>query len=193
MLKIGITGGIGSGKSLVSKIFNNYGIPIFNADNAAKFLMEKDTSLIEAIKNTFGEDIYVNGQLQRQQLADLVFHNKIALDKLNALVHPRVIAYGNEWHSRQNAPFTIKEAALFFESGSYKEMDFIIGVYAPLETRIARTIQRDQIDRASVLARISKQMNEDEKMKRCNFVINNYTPFALLPQVDKLFHQLNKA
>lgn len=193
MLKIGITGGIGSGKSIVSKIFNSYGIPIFNADKVAKFLMENDAKLIESIKNNFGEDIYLNGQLQRQKLASIVFQNKIALNKLNSLVHPKVIAYGNEWHYQQKSHFTIKEAALFFESGSYIEMDLIIGVYAPLETRISRTIHRDHIDRESVLARISQQMDEEEKMKRCNFVINNYGAFALLPQIDNLYHHLSNA
>ncbi len=192
MLKIGITGGIGSGKSLITRIFNHFGIPIFNADEAAKELMHTDARLQQTLKDTFGSNIYVDGILDRAALSAIVFNNTTQLALLNSIVHPRVIEYGNEWHNRQIAPYTLKEAALLFESGSYKELDYVIGVYAPLEIRIARTIKRDNSTRQQALDRISKQLNEEEKMQKCKWVITNDYTHSLLQQVTHIHSEILK-
>ncbi|MEY3432989.1 MAG: hypothetical protein RL131_925, partial [Bacteroidota bacterium] len=151
MLKIGLTGGIGSGKSTVAKLFEILGIPIFYADQEAKQLMETDPNLVAEIKHLFGESIYIHGKLNRQELATRVFQNKSLLHALNQIVHPATIAAGKTWMLKQKTAYAIKEAALIFESGSQGEYDFIIGVFAPLSIRISRTMKRDGVDRNQVL------------------------------------------
>lgn len=192
MLKVGITGGIGSGKSVVCRVFATLGIPIFNADDAARHLMEHDTILRQSIINSLGEDTYIAGKPDRERIATIVFNNPSLLQKLNALVHPATIRYANEWIQQQTSPYAIKEAAIFFESGSYTEMDVIIGVYAPQELRIARAMKRSNLTREKVSAIMARQLNEDEKMKRCNHIIVNDDTKALLPQVLHLHKLLLK-
>ena len=186
MLKVGITGGIGSGKSVVCKVFETLGIPVFNADNAARYLMENDEQLVASISSLLGNEVYNNNLLDRARVSDIIFRQPEKLQQLNALVHPATINYAAEWVARQQAPYIIKEAAIFFESGSYKEMDLIVGVYAPLELRIARTMARGGQTREKVLDIISKQMNEEEKMGRCDHVITNDDVTAITPQVLQL-------
>jgi dephospho-CoA kinase len=183
MLMVGITGGIGSGKTTVCKVFEVLGIPVFYADVAARRLMETDASLMRGIIALLGSESYRDGKLNRPFVASSIFGNPDLLRKMNALTHPAVIAHGKEWMSRQQAPYALKEAALFFEAGSAGDMDVMIGVTAPLEIRIARTIRRDGISRAHVLERMSRQMDEAEKMKRCDFVIHNDETQAVIPQV----------
>lgn len=190
MLKVGITGGIGSGKSTVCQVFKTLGIPIFFADSAAKYLMNNDPALISSIKELFGEDIYTNGSIDRPKLSSIVFSKPELLQKLNAIVHPATIAYGKEWMEMQQAPYVLKEAAIFFESGTYKDMDVMIGVYAPLELRIRRAMQRDNASREKIEARVAQQMDEDEKMAKCNYVIYNDDVHAVIPQVEQLHEQL---
>lgn len=194
MLKAGITGGIGSGKSTVCQVFETLGIPVFYADAAAKYLMQKDENLKQQILELFGADAYQNGNLNRAFISKIVFTDKEKLAKLNAITHPAVIRYGEEWMNKQNAPYALKEAAIFFESGSNKKMDVMIGVSAPLNLRIQRTMQRENISEAAVQERISKQMNEEEKMKLCNYIIINDDKTSVIDQVLNL-HQilLNKA
>lgn len=192
MLKVGITGGIGSGKTVVCRVFETLGIPVFNADEAAKYLMEHDTILIAKIKSLFGEEVYKGKQLQREKLAAVIFHDKEKLKALNSIVHPATIAYGKNRMEQQIAPYTLKEAAILFESGSHKESDKIIGVYAPLELRIQRAMQRDNTTREKIEARIAQQMNEEEKMKLCDFVIVNDDKTAIIPQVLELHKKLTK-
>ena len=189
MLKVGITGGIGSGKSVVCQVFNTLGIPVFNADLAARFLMENDQPLVQSIKSLLGSEVYNNGTLDRPKVASIVFGKPDLLAKLNALAHPATIKYANDWLEKQTAPYAIKEAALFFESGSYSEMDVMIGVYAPQELRISRAMSRGKQTREEVLSIIARQMNEEEKMKRCDYVITNDDVTAVLPQAMKL-HEL---
>ncbi|PQJ09056.1 dephospho-CoA kinase [Flavipsychrobacter stenotrophus] len=186
MLKVGITGGIGSGKSVVCKVFETLGISVFNADNAARYLMENDEQLITAISRLLGNEVYNNNRLDRARVSDIIFRQPEKLQQLNALVHPATITYAAEWVGRQQAPYIIKEAAIFFESGSYKEMDVMVGVYAPKELRIARTMARGGQTREKVLDIISKQMNEEEKMGRCDYVITNEDVTAITPQVLQL-------
>ncbi len=188
MLKIGITGGIGSGKSTVSSIFKVLGIPVFDADTYAKMIMQTDHELKAALIDLFGDASYHQGQLNRKYIAEIVFKDPSQLEKLNALVHPATVKAGEEWAVKQNSPYTIKEAALFFESGSAAGMDYIIGVYAPQHIRINRVMQRDGVSREEVLNRMKRQIQEEVKMRLCDFVIINDDQRLLIPQVLQLHH-----
>jgi dephospho-CoA kinase len=192
MLKAGVTGGIGSGKTMVCQVFQTLGIPVFNADNAARYLMENDAELARSIRKLLGEEVYTDGKLNRANVSAIVFSDPEKLAQLNALVHPVTIRYSRDWVAAQNAPYTIKEAAILFESGSYKDMDVTIGVFAPQELRIQRAMQRSGLSRDEVLGIISRQMDEDEKMKRCDHVIINDDITAVLPQVLGLHELLLK-
>ncbi len=183
MLKVGITGGIGAGKTLVCQVFETLGIPVFYADTVAKQLMETDAKLVAGIQKLFGDKIYNEGKLNRAELSAIVFQDPSMLDKLNALVHPAVIEYGRKWMNEQKTPYVIKEAAIFFESGSNKDMDLMVGVYAPKDLRTLRAMQRDSVAADKVLERMSAQMNEDEKMDKCDYVITNDGVEAIIPQV----------
>jgi dephospho-CoA kinase len=186
MLKIGITGGIGSGKSTVSSIFKVLGIPVFDADSAAKKIMNEDEALKAAIKKAFGNEAYVNGELDRKYLASIVFKDAYQLEVLNSLVHPASIAVGLQWAEQQQAPYVIKEAALMFEAGSGFNLDYIIGVHAPQHIRLQRVMHRDNSTREEVLNRMNKQINEEMKMKLCDYVIVNDEQQLVIPQVLKL-------
>lgn len=192
MLKIGITGGMGSGKSTVAHMFSLLGIPVYNADSEAKKLMENDSELKEAITGLFGKEAYLEYKLNRALIAAEVFNHPEKLQALNALVHPAVIAHGAKWMQEQQAPYTLKEAALLFESGSHKNLDFVIGVYCPQDIRVQRILQRDGMQREDVLARMKNQMNEEEKMKQCDAVITNDDRLAVIPQVLQLHQTLEK-
>ncbi len=189
MLKIGLTGGIGSGKSLVAGIFKVLGIPVFDADLQAKLLMETDAQLINLIKVNFGEESYHEHKLNKSHLASIVFSNPVKLEILNSLVHPAVISAAENWMSVQTSPYVIKEAAIMFESGTAAHLDYIIGVKSPLFLRILRTMKRDNITREEVLLRIDKQISDTIKMKLCDFVIINDEQQLLIPQVLKLHKQ----
>jgi dephospho-CoA kinase len=192
-LKIGITGGIGSGKTTVCKIFETLGIPVYYADERAKSLMTNDLELIKNIKILFGATAYENGILNRSHIAQIAFSDPQKLGQLNALVHPAVLRDGEIWQEAQgNVPYTLKEAALLFESGSYKQLDKIIVVTAPLEERIERVMQRDQVFREEVEVRIAKQMSEEEKIKRADFIIKNDNAHPLIPQVLAIHKELSK-
>lgn len=190
MLKVGITGGIGSGKSIVCQVFETLGIPVLYADQAARYLMENDAALINSIKLLFGDDAYKGSKLDREKIGAIVFQRPGILEQLNAIVHPATIRYGRQWMESQKSHYVIKEAAIFFESGSYKDMDIMIGVYAPQTLRIFRTMQRDNITQEKVLERMSNQMDDEEKMKRCDYVITNDGEAAILPQVLQIHEQL---
>lgn len=189
-MKIGLTGGIGSGKTTVAKIFETLGIPVYYADDAAKRLMNEDVVLKASIRKAFGEDVYINGKLNRSYLASVVFADKNKLSLLNQLVHPVTIADAERWMSEQKTPYAIKEAALLFESDAWKGLDKIIGVDAPVALRIQRTMQRDQVTKEEVLARMQKQMNQQEKMERCDEVIINDEQTLLIPQVMAIHEKL---
>jgi dephospho-CoA kinase len=190
MLRIGLTGGIGSGKSTVARIFEVLGIPVYNADAASKKLMQENKELVAKIKNAFGEQAYKDGILDRKYLAEIVFVNSEKLNLLNSLVHPATIKDAAEWMSKQSSPYSIKEAALIFESGSEKYLDYVIGVQAPLSLRLQRTIDRDHITIEQVKARMNHQMDEEQKMRLCNYVIVNDEQELLIPQVLELHGKL---
>ena len=189
-LRIGLTGGIGSGKSTVAKVFQVLEVPIFYADDAAKELMNNDAALRLQLIDAFGEQTYVDGALNRVYLSSIVFKDSHQLERLNAMVHPATIAAAERWFAKQTARYVIKEAALLFESGSSAELDFIIGVTAPQSLRIQRTMKRDNITREQVLQRMDKQIDETIKMKLCDFVLMNDEQQMLLPQVIKLHEDL---
>jgi dephospho-CoA kinase len=188
MLRVGLTGGIGSGKSTVARIFEVLGIPVYDADSASKRLMSESKELKALITIAFGEEAYSGGILNRKFLAEQVFNNTEKLSLLNSLVHPATKKDAAEWMQQQKAPYAIKEAALIFESGSQKDLDFVIGVKAPLRLRLERTMQRDNVSEAQVRARMNMQMNDEEKLRLCKYVIVNDEQKLLIPQVLAL-HQ----
>ncbi len=190
MLVIGLTGGIGSGKSTVATIFEVLGIPVYYADEAAKRIMNEDETLRSKLIELFGEESYRNGTLNRPYIASVVFADKEKLHQLNAVVHPVTIADGDRWMKAQTTPYAIKEAALIFESESYKQLDYVIGVSSPVDLRIKRVIARDNISKSEVERRIQNQMPEEEKMKRCNFIIFNNEEKLLIPQVLKVHEEI---
>lgn len=173
MLKVGITGGIGSGKSVVCRMFETLGIPVFNADNAARMLMETDEQLVADIQNLLGSHVYAGGKLNREAVSAMIFKDPQLLQQLNGLVHPVTVAYGREWMNKQQSPYIIKEAAIFFESGTNKDMDIMVGVYAPRDLRMARTMQRSNLTMQKVESIMQRQMDEEEKMALCDHVIVN--------------------
>jgi dephospho-CoA kinase len=190
MLKVGLTGGIGAGKSTVAHIFEVLGIPVYHADQEAKRLMQTNPLLIEKIRTAFSEKAYVEGILDRKYLSSLVFNDKQKLELLNSIVHPFTIQDGKEWMKKQSSSYAIKEAALIFESSSQGEFDCIVGVFAPTTLRLHRTIQRDQVEREKVMNRMEKQLDENIKMKLCDHVLINNEQTLLIPQVIALHEKL---
>ena len=189
MLRVGITGGIGSGKSTVSKIFEVLGIPVYYADDASKRLMNENEELKQTLQKHFGKDTYINGVLNRKHLSSLVFNNAEQLALLNSIVHPATIKDAEDWMLKQTTPYAIKEAALIFESGSQEYLDKVIGVYAPAAIRIHRVMQRDKVTREEVLSRMNKQIEETIKMRLCDYVIANDEQQLVIPQVIELHQQ----
>ena len=188
MLKIGITGNIGSGKTTVSKLFEILGVPVFYADDAAKKVMTHDPVLVAQLKEAFGAgSFFSDGALNRKHIADIVFKDETQLRLLNSLVHPAVFRAFDQWAANfKNAPYVLKEAALLFESESYKMCDQTILVTAPLELRIKRVMQRDGLQRADILNRENKQFTEEKKKTLANFIIKNDDTELVIPQVLEL-------
>jgi dephospho-CoA kinase len=190
MIKIGLTGGIGSGKSTVAKLFEVLGIPVYYADDEAKRLMNENNDLKNTIIRIFGTDAYINNELNRKYVGAIAFSNPEKLEQLNAVVHPATKKDGEEWMQRQATAYAIHEAALIFEAGVNERLDYVIGVSAPEEVRIKRTMERDGVTREEVMKRIGRQQNEDDKMKKCDFVIMNDEQQLLIPQVVELHQKL---
>ncbi len=190
MLRIGLTGGIGSGKSTVAHVFEVLGIPVYYADEAARRIMNEDSTLKAQILRNFGPSAYKDGVLNRVYLAAQVFNDKEKLDRLNAIVHPATIADGEQWMLRQESPYALKEAALIFESGAQRQLDYVIGVFAPAPVRMLRAMKRDNSTKEKVEAVISRQLDESIKMKLCDFVITNDEQQPIIPQVMELHEKL---
>ncbi|ACU03619.1 MULTISPECIES: dephospho-CoA kinase [Pedobacter] len=192
MLKIGITGGIGSGKTTICKVFETMGIPVFYADTVAKQLMVTDELLMSGVRHTFGTESYAaDGTLNNKHIAAIVFNNADELARLNALVHPAVFRAFEVWVKQVPAhvPYVLKEAALLFESGSYKMCDQNILVLAPEAARLQWVMERDGVSAAQVKARMDKQLPDEEKMKLADHLIYNNETASLIIQVLRL-HQL---
>ncbi|HNP32612.1 MAG TPA: dephospho-CoA kinase [Flavobacterium sp.] len=183
---IGLTGGIGSGKTLVANYLQSLGYPVYIADDEAKKIMNTN-EVVQAVSLTFGKEIIENDTIDREKLSKLVFNNPDKLKKLNAIVHPLVKNDFDEWlKNHNNFPFVFKEAAILFESGSYKFCYAVITVTSPLETRLQRVIERDKTDRESVLKRIQNQWSDEQRIAKSNFVIHNISVKETYKQTDEI-------
>ena len=192
-LKVGITGGIGSGKSTVCRIFNLLGAPVFEADRAAKKLMNSNAEIRNGLVDLYGSDIYTpDGNVDRKKLAGIIFNDDLELQKVNALVHPQVRSEFLNWAENQTVPYVVHEAAILFESGFYKMMDATILVSAPEEERITRVSKRDEADREQVRSRIQKQWPDEEKRKLATIEIVNDNKNLILPEIIKIDKQLRE-
>lgn len=192
MLKVGITGGIGSGKTTVCRLFELLGAPVYYADERARYLMHHDVAVRSAIVDAFGAEAYTpSGELDRAYLAQLAFADPQQLQALNAIVHPAVAEDEARWQvAQEGVPYTLKEAAILFESGSYKNVDRVIVVYAPRELRLARAMQRDGASAEAIEARMAKQMPEEEKLQHADYIVHNDGQQMLIPQVWALHRAL---
>jgi dephospho-CoA kinase len=190
VLRVGLTGGIGSGKSTVAQIFEVLGISVYYADIAAKKLMNEDAELRSAITTIFGKQAYVNNILDRKYISSIVFSDPAKLQQLNALVHPVTKKDGEAWMQQQTSPYAMHEAALIFEAKVSDRLDLVIGVSSPIELRIKRAMERDKVSRDEVLKRMDQQLDEDLKMSKCDFVLINDEQQLLIPQVLELHEKL---
>ena len=190
MLKIGLTGGIGSGKTTVAHIFEVLSIPVYYADDAAKKIMNENKNLRQEIIKHFGIETYVEGKLNRPFLAEAIFSDPQKILLINSIIHPATIADAEQWFEKQQGPYAIKEAALIFEANAEKNLDLVIGVSSALELRLQRVMERDGISKEAVEKRMHLQMDESKKMERCDFIINNNDVELLIPQVISIHEKL---
>ncbi|HLF51772.1 dephospho-CoA kinase [Flavobacterium sp.] len=187
---IGLTGGIGSGKTTIAKYIQSLGIPVYIADDAAKKIMELPET-ISSIKQVFGSEVFENEKLSKEKLAKIVFNNSQNLKQLNQIVHPAVKRDFDEWFSKQKGfPFVVKEAAILFESGSYKDCDAIITVEAPLDTRIQRVIKRDNTNLESVMSRVNNQWTDEMRATKSDYVVENVDIKKAMLQIDEILKKM---
>ena len=187
MIKVGITGGIGSGKSIVCEVFRKLGISIYNADTKAKIITNEDADIRKQLTAKFGDPIFKNNKLDRSLLAEIIFKDKLALEFVNSVIHPAVKLDFHNWcKQHETETYVIEEAALFFESGGYNEMDQMITVYAPEALRIKRVKLRDSLSTEQIQDRMNNQCPDKEKLQRSNFVIYNDEKQSIVEQVLKL-------
>ncbi|MGC1631949.1 MAG: dephospho-CoA kinase [Gelidibacter sp.] len=192
MKTVGLTGGIGSGKTTVAKMFQELGVPLYIADDQAKHLMNTSKIIKKKLIALFGEQAYTNGRLNRPFLASKIFENAALLKQMNAIVHPEVGADFLRWKKKQNSPYVLKEAAIIFENDMASQYDFIITVVADLEQRIARVVKRDDTTKDKVLAIVSNQLTDKEKAEQSDFVITNHDLDETKAQVLKIHQQLSE-
>jgi dephospho-CoA kinase len=187
---LGITGGIGSGKTSVCRVFNVLGIPVFSADTEARKIMDSDIEVIGKVKNLAGWDIYSQGALDRILLAHRIFNNGELLKKINGVVHPVVFEHFKDWEKAAIAPYVIMEAAILFESGASKMMDRILTVVAPLEERIDRVVRRNSMTREEVLDRVKNQIDDQEKIDKSDWVIYNSESDMIIPSIRRIHEEI---
>jgi len=193
MITVGLTGGIGSGKTLISKVFNCLGIPIFNADYEAKKIMNSDEDVILQIKHEFGDDIYGIESINRKRLASIIFEDKNALIKINSIIHPKVRESFMTWSNiKEDYPYVIEEAAILFESNAYKELDFTINVHAHELIRINRVVERDQVSVESVKSRMKNQLSDEKRISLADYTIYNDGSRMVLPQILEIHQKILK-
>ena len=189
-MKLGITGGIGSGKTSVCRVFNILGIPVFSADPEAQRIMNSDKGVIDGINRIAGKNLYPDGALDRRELASLIFNDPESLRKVNSLVHPVVFDNFIRWSEDQKTPYVIMEAAILFESGASNLVDRVATVYAPVEERIARVARRNQLTREQVLERIRNQMDDETRMQMSDYKINNSENEMIIPVILQIHEDL---
>ena len=187
---VGLTGGIGSGKSAVLSVFSSFGVPCYESDSRAKILMHEDLELIHQIKTLFGDDIYEDDQLNRSKLADIVFTDKSKLESLNALVHPKVKRDFQSFVNQQNAAYVIKEAAILFETGGAKDCDATILVTAPEKLRIERVMKREKTDVKQIKSRMNHQWSDKKKILLADYVIDNIDWDKTLKKINEIHQKL---
>lgn len=192
MIIVGLTGGIGSGKTTVAKQFSELGIPVYIADDEAKSLMRRSKIIKRKLIKLFGVNAYVEGELNKPFLANIIFNDKTYLQKMNAIVHPKVARHFEKWVLKQDAPYVIKEVAILFENGGHKLCDFVITVTAPKETRIQRLLKRDNTSKEKIEAIMKNQWTDAEKVKHSHFVIENIELENTKKQVLKIHKKLLK-
>lgn len=191
MITIGLTGGIGSGKTTIAQWFQEKGIPVYNSDFEAKKLMNENEDLIQQLIELFGDETYKNGEYNRSYVASKVFNDKELLNQLNAIVHPAVFKHFDEWLDNQNSSFVVKEAAILFESGSYKDCDYIISVIADEEKRIDRVAKRDQLNEDQIRSRMKNQWTDEQRIEKSDFIIeNNKDLKALKLEFEKVYDEI---
>lgn len=191
MIKIAITGGIGSGKTVVCDIFYKMGFPVFNADFVAKSIINSNSEVRNQLISLFGKGIYrSDGNIHRKNLADLIFNDKIALEKVNSIIHPKVFSAFNNWSKKQNSPFVIQETAIVFENGHTDRFDKIITVSAPKEVRIERCLIRDNSSKEKIEERMNNQLNDQYKVDRSDFVIYNDNVRLIIPQINNILKKI---
>jgi dephospho-CoA kinase len=190
MLKVGVTGGIGSGKSTVCAIFKCLEVPVFNADETGRRLLSEDSDVIGQVQHIFGKEVLVGGKPDRQKIAEIVFTDPEKLAQLNVVIHPAVRKSFNDWADKQTSLYVIDEAAILFETGIYKQLDFTVLVTAPEQLRIQRVMQRDGMDEASVRSRMKNQWSDEDKRKTASFVIINDDINPLLPRVMEIHNAI---
>lgn len=190
MIKLGLTGGIGSGKSIVASLFEVFGIPVYIADKESKRLTNTSPAIREGLIDLFGEELYINGELDKKRLASLIFTDKNNLNRVNSIIHPEVNRDFLQWVSEQQASICVIETAILFESGFDKSVDKSVMVYAPIELRIKRAVARDRVSYEEITHRINNQLPDEIKKERSDFVIYNDDKQALIPQVVELIRNL---
>ena len=190
MTIVGLTGGIGSGKTTVAKAFKALGVPVYIADDEAKKLMQTSKVIKHQLMGLFGKDAYVNGQLNKPFIANIIFHDKDYLEKMNAIVHPQVAKHFKKWLSKQHSPYVIKETAILFENGTYKQCDVLITVTAPKKIKIERLLKRDITTVDKIEAIMKNQWSDAQKIKRSHYVIVNIDIENTYKQVLKIHQQI---
>jgi len=183
ILKLGITGGIGSGKTTVCKVFSVLGIPVFSADEEAKRILDNEREIQKKISEAAGKDLYISGSLDRKELARLIFNDRDLLEKVNGIIHPAVFEYFGDWVQMQDSPYVIMEAAILFESGAARMMDKIVTVITPVEERIERLLRGNKFTREQITERIRNQIDDGERISQSDFVIFNSENDMIIPAV----------
>jgi len=189
-MRLGITGGIGSGKTIICRIFSILGVPVFSADDVAKAIMASDKSIIEQVNRAVGKNVYSDGVLQRKELAKMIFNDENLLGRINRIVHPAVFNRFIEWEKQQDYPYVIMEAAILFESGANKLVDKVITIVAPENERIKRVMEKNNVKEEEVTERIRNQYDDDFRVNHSDYVIDNSGNSLIIPEILKIHSEM---